>query len=277
MRTVSFIARTSLALSAAAFVAGSADAAIVVFDSFGAGSQTVTAAGSLLAAGSATNTSGVNASIAATAGSRNQRTSKASWDTAQNVVGLTNAEKSARFASTVINTSTGTASMSFGGRVSNAASAVQYLASVGNYMDFTSYDGVQLDGAMTSSSGFGFASVVNIDVILIDASGVAANYYFSANDANGGFTGANGLLSANFADFIATNPLDPFWTGSIDLSQIASFAVNFSYYDGSLSPASVAGSYQLGQIGLISTAVPAPGAVALLAAAGLVGSVRRRH
>ena len=274
MRTVSFIARTSLALSAAAFAAGSADAAIVVFDTFGAGAQTVTAAGSLLAAGSATNTSGVSASIAATAGSRNQRTSKASGDTAQNVAGLTNAEKSARFASTVINTSTGTASMSLGGRVSNAASAVQYLASVGNYMDFTLYEGVQLDGAMTSSSGFGFASVVNLDVILIDASGVTANYYFSANDANGGFTGADGLLSANFADFIATNPLDPFWTGSIDLSQIASFAVNFSYFDGSFGAASVAGSYQLGQISF--NAVPAPGALALLAVAGVVGLRRRR-
>ncbi|MFM8641105.1 MAG: hypothetical protein ACKOEL_10790, partial [Planctomycetota bacterium] len=77
MRTVSFIARTSLALTAAAFAAGSADAAIVVFDTFGAGAQSVTAAGSLAVSGTATGTSGANASIGAVAGSRNQRTARA--------------------------------------------------------------------------------------------------------------------------------------------------------------------------------------------------------
>lgn len=274
MRTVSFIARTSLALTAAAFAAGSADAAIVVFDTFGAGAQSVTAAGSLAVSGTATGTSGANASIGAVAGSRNQRTARASWDTAQNV-SILNAEKTARSASTVIDTSAGVARMSFGGRVSNATCSVAYLAGVGQAMDLSSYDGVQLAGVMTAASGFSQSSIVTLDVVLVDAMGVSGNYYFNAADASGGLTALNGLLSANFVDFAAFNPLDPFSTAALDLTQIASVAVNFSYYDGSFGAPSVSGIYHLGQIGLIST-VPAPGAIAVLAAAGLIGASRRR-
>lgn len=270
--------RTSCAVAAAAATAGAADAAIVVFDSFSAGSQSVIAAGSIVtSAATAVNTSTTNASIAATAGSRNQRASRAAWDTALNATGLTDAEKAARFASTVVDSSTGVASLSFGGRVSNASSVVQYLAAAGAYMDLSGYQGVQLDGALVSSGGLGITSVVNVDVILVDANGVTASHYFSASDADGGFTALNGILSANFADFFASNPFDPFWYGSIDLTQIASFAVNFSYYDGSFGASAVSGTYQLGQIGLISTAVPAPGALALLTVVGLATSGRRRR
>jgi hypothetical protein len=59
----------------------------------------------------------------------------------------------------------------------------------------------------------------------------------------------------------------------VDFSKIVSMSINFEYLNNGLGGApDVVGSYQLNQI----TIVPAPGAIALLAAAGLVGSVRRR-
>lgn len=274
MRTVSFIARTSLAVTAAAFAAGSADAALVVFDTFGAAAQSATAAGSLLNAGAATNTSTTSASIAAVAGSRNARQARADWATDQNVGGLTNAQKTARSASTVIDTAAGVARMSFGGRLSAANNALTYASQVGGTMDFSSYDTMYLDGALTNASGFGLSSVLTLDIVLVDSAGINASWYFGANDANGGMTGLNGVLSANLADFSSFDPNDFASTVAIDLTQISSFSLKLGYYDASFGAPSVSATYQLGQISF--NAVPAPGAIALLAAAGLVGSARRR-
>ena len=274
MRTVSFITRTSLALTAAAFAAGSADAALVVFDTFGAGAQTVTAAGSLLTAGVATGTSSASASIGQVAGSRNNRSARADWATDQNVAGLTTAQKSARSASTVVDSAAGVARMSFGGRLSAANNALTYASQVGGTMDFSSYDAVYLDGALTNATGFGLSSVLTLDIVMVDSAGINANWYFSANDANGGLTGLNGLLSANFVDFASFDPNDYTSTVAIDLSQIASFSVKLGYYDFSFGAPTVGATYSLGQISF--NAVPAPGALALLAAAGVVGLRRRR-
>lgn len=275
MRTAQFIARTTLALTAAAFASGSADAAIVVFDTFGASAQSVTAAGSLVSnTGVATNTSTTNASIAAVAGSRNSRVARADWRTDQNVTGLSNAEKTGRSASTIVDTAAGVARMSFGGRLSEANNALTYASQVGGTMDFSSYDTLYLDGALTNASGFELTSVLTLDIVLVDANGINASWYFGANDANGGMTGLNGVLAANLADFASFDPNDFASTAAIDLTQIASFSLKLGYYDGSLSAPTVGGTYSLGQISF--NAVPAPGAIALLAAAGLVGAVRRR-
>lgn len=275
MRTVSFIARTSLALTAAAFAAGSADAALVVFDTFGAGAQSVTAAGSLVSnTGVSTNTSGANASIAPVAGSRNSRLARADWATDQNVAGLTTAQKSARSASTIVDSAAGVARMSFGGRLSAANNALTYASQIGGTMDFSSYDTMYLDGALTNATGFSLSSVLTLDIVLVDSNGINASWYFGASDANGGLTGLNGVLSANFADFASFDPNDFASTVAIDMSQIASFSVKLGYFDGSFGAPSVGATYSLGQISF--NAVPAPGAIALLAAAGLVGAVRRR-
>lgn len=275
MRNVSFIARTSLALTAAAFCAGTADAALVVFDTFGASAQSVVAAGSLTQnTAAASGTSATSASIAAVAGSRNSRQARADWATGSTASALTDADKTGRSASTVIDTAAGVARMGFGGRVSSANASLTYASQVGGVMDFSGYDTLFLDGALTNVSGLGQTSVLTLDIVLIDANGINASTYFGAGDANGGLTGLNGLLSANLADFFSFDPNGFGSTPLIDLSQIVSFSLTLGYYDGSFNAPSAGATYELGQISF--NAVPAPGAIALLAAAGMMGWTRRR-
>ncbi len=105
--------------------------------------------------------------------------------------------------------------------------------------------------------------------MLTDAYGVQANYTFYGYAA-GGFGGLNGGLLANFAEFVPFNLGD-----SIDLTQVTSFSMNFAYQCNTFGAGipAVSGSYQVGSISI----VPAPGAVALIAAAGLLVGMRRRR
>jgi hypothetical protein len=278
MRTVSFISRLAIAASAAALPAGAADAG-VVFDSFNASGQVALAGGSIAQTQveSAPNTSASSAGIAPVAGSRNSRVARAGWQSYGDVF-YTDQQKAARYANTIVDTTIGAAVFGFGGKVDVARSSLSYAAQVGSWMDFASNGyGIGLEGALTGATGISdpFYQGMTIDIVVTDRFGVSANHTFFSNTLKGTFTGLDGTLVANFADFQFFAPPDnPFATPTaVDFSRIVSMSLNFEYLNYSLGGApDVVGSYQLNQI----TIVPAPGAIALLAAAGLVGSARRR-
>jgi len=277
MQFNSFISRLTIAATAAALPAGAADAGLV-FDSFNASAQVALAGGSSLqAVESAPSTSGSNAGIAPVAGSRNTRVARAGWQSFGDAF-YTAQQKAARYANTIVNTTIGAAVFGFGGRVDVARSSLSYAAQVGSWMDFASNGyGIGLEGALTGATGISnpYFQGMTIDIVVTDRFGVSANHMFFSNTAQETFTGLDGALLANFADFAFFVPTDdPFATSAtVDFSAIVSMSINFEYLSNSLGGApDVVGSYQLNQI----TIVPAPGAIALLAAAGLVGSARRR-
>lgn len=278
MRTVSFISRLTIAATAAALPAGAADAGLV-FDSFNASGQVALAGGSISQSvvESVPNTSASSAGIAPVAGSRNSRVARAGWQSFGDNL-YTVQQKASRYANTIVDTTIGAAVFGFGGKVDIARSSLSYAAQVGSWMDFASNGyGIGLDGVLTGATGVSnpFFQGMTIDIVVTDRFGVSANHMFFSNTAEGTFTGLDGPLLANFADFLflasSENPFAP--PTAVDFSKIVSMSINFEYLNNSLGGApDVVGSYQLNQI----TIVPAPGAIALLAAAGLVGSVRRR-
>ena len=277
MRTVSFIARTSLALTAAAVAAGSADAGLV-FDSFASSGQSVLAGGSLVLTrvDATPSTSGTSASIAPVAGSRNARVATAAWESYGDVF-YTDAEKGARYANTIIDTTAGAAIFGFGGKVDIARGSLSYGSQPGSWMNLSGNGyGIGLEGSLTSSLGItgGFDNGMTIDIVITDRFGVSANYVFFSNGATAGdVSGLDGSLAANFAAFQWIRPDGYFGPDqTVDFTQVANVAVNFEYLNFGFGAPDVVGSYQLNQI----TLLPAPGAIALLAAAGLVGSSRRR-
>jgi len=278
MRTVSFISRLTIAATAAALPAGAADAGLV-FDSFNASGQVALAGGSIsqTMVESVPNTSASSAGIAPVAGSRNTRVARAGWQSYGDVF-YSDQQKAARYANTIVDTTIGAAVFGFGGKVDVARSSLSYAAQVGSWMDFSSNGyGIGLEGALTGATGISnpYYQGMTIDIVVTDRFGVSANHMFFSNTAEGTFTGLDGALLANFADFaFFAPPDDPFATPTaVDFSKIVSMSINFGYLNNGLGGApDVVGSYQLNQI----TIVPAPGAIALLAAAGLVGSARRR-
>lgn len=278
MRTVSFFARLSIAATATALPVGAAGAGLV-FDSFNASGQVALAGGSTTqtVVESAPVTSGASGSIAPVAGSRNTRVARAGWQSYGDVF-YTDQQKAARYSNTIVDTTIGAAVFGFGGKVDVARSSLNYSAQVGSWMDFASNGyGIGLEGALTGATGISdpFYQGMTIDIVVTDRFGVSANHTFFSNTLQGTFTGLDGALVANFADFQFFAPPDnPFAPPTaVDFSRIVSMSINFEYLNNSLGGApDVVGSYQLNQI----TIVPAPGAIALLAAAGLVGSARRR-
>ena len=249
----------------------SAQAGLII-DSFDASSQMALAGGSTTwsAVDSGASVSAVNAAIAPIANSRNNRVARASWSSFGDS-GYSPADKGNRFSSTTIDTAAGTANFNFGGKLGEATGSLAYNAVTGTSMDFASQGhGIGINGSLVGSTGITNPSLqgLTLDLVLTDAYGVKANYMFFGY-ASGGFSGLNGGLLANFADFA---PFDP--EESIDLTQVTSFSMNFAYQCNAFGAGipAVAGSYQVGSISI----VPAPGAVALLAAAGLVGMRRRR-
>jgi hypothetical protein len=261
-----FVLTTSLSLLTASAQAG------IIIDSFDASSQTALAGGStaLSSVNSGQSVSAVNAAIAPIANSQNNRVARASWSSFGDN-SYSAADKGNRFSSTTIDTAAGTANFNFGGKLGEATGSLTYNAVTGTSMDFASQGhGIGITGSLVGSTGITnpYLQGLTLDLVLTDANGVQANYIFYGYAA-GGFGGLNGGLLANFADFAPFNPED-----SLDLTQVTSFSMNFAYQCNAFGAGvpEVAGSYQVGSISI----VPAPGAVALLAAAGLVGMRRRR-
>lgn len=271
MRTTRFVHRSSVLALASIAVSATANAGIVL-DSFDVVGQVALAGGSQVASvmDSGAATSSANAAIAPVANSRNNRIARAGWvSTADS--GFSTADKANRYANTIIDTASGTANFGFGGKLDGMTSSLTYNAVVGASMDFASYGyGIGLAGLLTGSTGIAdpYMQGLTLDLVMIDASGIVANYTFFGYSGTA-FDGLDGNLVASFADFVPTNPGETF-----DFTRVASFSVNFAYqsnFFGASTP-DVVGSYQLSSISI----VPAPGAVALLAAAGLVGMRRRR-
>jgi hypothetical protein len=261
-----FVLTTTLSLLTASAQAG------IIIDSFDASSQMAFAGGSTTSSSvnSGQSVSAVNAAIAPIANSQNNRVARASWSSFGDN-SYSAADKGNRFSSTTIDTAAGTANFNFGGKLGEATGSLAYNAVTGTSMDFASQGhGIGITGSLVGSTGITNPSLqgLTLDLVLTDAYGVQANYTFFGY-ASGGFSGLNGGLLANFADFAPFNPDD-----SIDLTQVTSFSMNFAYQCNAFGAGipEVAGSYQVGSISI----VPAPGAVALLAAAGLVGMRRRR-
>jgi uncharacterized protein (TIGR03382 family) len=271
MRTTRFVHRTaSLALASVA-VTTAANAGIVI-DSFDSVGQVALAGGSLVATAvdSGAVTSAANGLIAPVANSRNNRVARAGWTSTADS-GFSTADKSNRYSSTIIDTASGTANFNFGGKLDGATNSLTYNSAVGSSMDFASYGyGIGLSGILAGSTGISdpYFQGLTLDLVLTDANGIQANYTFFGSSGSA-FDGLNGNLVANFTDFVTLNPGEV-----IDLSRISSFAVNFEYQNNTFgaSTPDVVGTYQLSSISI----VPAPGALALLAAAGLVGMRRRR-
>ena len=271
MRTSRFVHRTASLAFASVAVATSANAGIVI-DSFDAVGQVALAGGSLVATAidSGAVTSSVNGAIAPVANSRQNQVARAAWQsTADN--GFTNADKANRYSATIIDTASGTANFNFSGKLDGATNSLTYNSAVGTSMDFASYGyGIGLDGILAGSTGISdpYFQGLTLDLVLTDANGIQANYTFFGYSGIA-FDGLDGNLVANFSDFVTFNPGEV-----IDLSRISSFAVKFEYQNNTFgaSTPDVVGTYQLSSISI----VPAPGAFALLAAAGLVGMRRRR-
>ncbi len=273
MRTTRFVHRTaSLALASVA-VATAANAGIVI-DSFDTAGQVALAGGSQVATlvDSGAVTSATNGAIAPVANSRNNRVARAGWTSTADS-GFTTADKANRYAATIIDTASGTANFNFGGKLDGATHSLAYNSAVGTSMDFASYGyGIGLNGLLAGSTGISdpYFQGLTLDIVLTDADGIQANYlFFGYDEVSATFDGLDGNLVANFADFVTFNPGEV-----IDLTRISSLAVRFEYQNNTFgaSTPDVVGSYQLGSISI----VPAPGAVALLAAAGIVGMRRRR-
>ena len=261
-----FVLTASLSLFTVSAQAG------LIIDSFDASSQMALAGGSTTwsTVDSGASVSAVNAGIAPIANSRNNRVARARWSSLGDS-SYSTAEKLNRFSSTTIDTAAGTANFNFGGKLGEATGSLAYNAVTGTSMDFASQGhGIGINGSLVGSTGITNFSLqgLTLDLVLIDAYGVQANYTFFGYQ-DGGLGGLNGDLLANFAEFVPFNLGD-----SIDLTQVTSFSMNFAYQCNAFGAGipAVAGSYQVGSISI----VPAPGAVALLVAAGLVGMRRRR-
>jgi len=152
--------------------------------------------------------------------------------------------------------------------VTAGGSTMAYSAVSGQSMDLstsTGFTGIQLKG-----SGTAWATQGSVEFRFIDVTDTFSWVVFNlgANESMGDFT-------VTAADLLAAN-------ASLDLSQIKYFSIDF--YDGqNIATGSGATSYNGGfsynasQVNLLGYApVPAPGAIALLGAAGLIGARRRR-
>ena len=254
--------------SIAAAVLGSSAHANFVLDGFGSGAQSVTTASTT------SYTSSASGSAALAAGSVfGNRQASAIWTTSvQHNGSLTQAQKLARTAGFTADTNAGLGIFNFGGRVGSAEVEITYNSVPGQWIDFASLGtGLRLDGALTTLTGAtnAFFQSISIDVRVTDSFGVTANHTWFANTVTGGFTGLAGALEADFTAFAPE-----YSHQTIDFSSIASLEIELGYsYAGFAVAPTVSGSYELSSVSLIG--VPAPGALALLGLAGVVG-VRRR-
>ena len=169
--------------------------------------------------------------------------------------------------STVLSVAVQARSDSDGSVYTAGGSTLAYSAVTGQVMDLSSatgFSGIQLKGAGTAWATLGLVEFRFTDV----GDGFSSVVFeVGGNLSMGDFT-------VTVADLLASN-------ADLDLSQIKSF--NIDFYDGQ-NVASGSGatsynggfSYDASQVNLLGYAVPAPGAIALLGAAGLIGARRRR-
>jgi hypothetical protein len=156
-------------------------------------------------------------------------------------------------------------------------STLAYSAAVGQVMDLSSttgFTGIEIQG-----SGIGWATQGQVEFYVADALGTFSSLVFSVtNSASMG----NYLASVTALQANATSDGVPgTGAGTLDFSQIKSFTITFydgqNYVSGSGATGNNSGfSYDASQVNLVGYAVPAPGAIALLGAAGLIGARRRR-
>ena len=156
---------------------------------------------------------------------------------------------------------------SAGSVYTQGGSGLAYSAVTGQVMDLSSatgFSGIQLKGAGTAWAIQGAVEFSFTDV---------NDNYSNVSLAVGG-NQLMGDFTVTVADLLASNAV-------LDLAQIKSFTIDF--YDGQNSASGRGAtsynggfSYDASQVNLLGYAVPAPGAMALLGAAGLIGARRRR-
>ena len=156
-------------------------------------------------------------------------------------------------------------------------STLAYSAAVGQVMDLSSttgFTGIEIQG-----SGIGWATQGQVEFSVADALGTFSSLVFTVtNSASmGNYLASVAALQAN----ATSDGVPGTGAGTLDFSQIKSFSITFydgqNYVSGSGATGNNSGfSYDVSKVNLVGYAVPAPGAVALLGAAGLIGARRRR-
>jgi len=179
--------------------------------------------------------------------------------------------------STVQSVQVGYKSDAFGPIGAQTQSTLAYAAGASQVMDLsasTGFTGIRIEG-----SGIGWATQGYVEFYVSDNAGVSSlvGIAVTGNGAMGNYVASVLDLQANAIG------------GVLDFSQITSMAIAFrgiSDVTGPMFPtnSSEVGhtgnndgfSYNASQVTLVGYAVPAPGAIALLGAAGLIASRRRR-
>ena len=178
--------------------------------------------------------------------------------------------------STVQSVQVGYKSDAIGAVGAQTQSTLAYAAGALQVMDLsasTGFTGIRIEG-----SGIGWATEGYVEFYVSDNAGASSLVSIAVTG-----NGAMGNYLASVLDLQASAG------GVLDFSQITSMSIAFrgvSAVDGPLSPTSSSQvgltgnndgfSYNASQVTLVGYAVPAPGAVALLGAAGLIGARRRR-
>lgn len=162
----------------------------------------------------------------------------------------------------------------------NAYSSLTYSAAAGQVMDLSASTG--LTDIKVEGSGTSWATGGQVEFYMEDAAGIRSVVLQSISGGT-----AMGDLSVSISSILANAYDDNLDPGVMNLTQVTNFRITFWGDMTYTEPSSVAAgrgvigdnggfNYDASQVTLVGYAVPAPGALALLGAAGLVGARRRR-
>lgn len=246
--------------------------AAIVIDDFSFSPQSVfTAASTTYSSSTSNQGSAWNNGIFPIENAMRRRTASANWTTrySENQT-LSEAARLARSAGVVVDTSIGRADFRMNGRITSGSTGLTYKAMSGSSLDLATLGtGIRIDGGMTTLTGFSnpILQGISLQVLLTDDSGDSSNFTWYGNTTSGGFNGLDGTLEATWSDFQPTEP-----GAGVDLNDISSIDVRLFYsYIGLASSPTISTSYSMDSIVL----VPAPAAIALLAAMPFLGRRRR--
>jgi hypothetical protein len=259
---------TALLLGATASVASAG----IIVDDFSVSAQSAfTTATTNYTANLANQNSAWNESIFQLTDAKHQRAISATWSTrfSENQT-LSQAARLGRSAGAIIDTTVGRANLKMDGRISSGSTGLTYRAASGGALDLAGLTtGIRIEGGLTSLTGFSNPVMqgLSLQVLLTDNSGDSSSFTWYGNTTAGGFNGLDGTLETIWSNFQATEP-----GADADLSDIASIDVRLFYsHIGLTSSPTISASYSMDSIVL----VPAPAAVALLAAVPFFSRRRR--
>ena len=244
----------------------------IIVDDFSVSAQSAfTTATTSYTANLANQNSAWNESIFQLTDAKHQRAISATWSTrfSENQT-LSQAARLARSAGAVVDTTVGRANLKMDGRISSGSTGLTYRAAPGGSLDLAGLtSGIRIEGGLTSLTGFSnpITQGLSLQVLLTDNSGDSSSFTWYGNTTAGGFNGLDGTLETIWSNFQATEP-----GADADLSDIASIDVRLFYsHIGLSSSPTISASYSMDSIVL----VPAPAAVALLAAVPFFSRRRR--